>query len=265
MSQVPPGSPQGQSQQRPHGQAPGRPAQGQGHPPRQRPAGQPSGQQASTAQLAQAAGEGGVHGAVPRGRSRGGDGGGGGWLNFDILAYAKPVAWPVLLVGLLLIIGSRGCSNLASLNVKRANAKLNLAVTEFQAEKNEALDDIRDRLQDAEDREVRDSLQEDLRKAQDKWEDDEKKREKDEWKELRRSANRAAADANMARYWHEMVFVLGTVLLMGGLVVVGATGVGAERWIALIMIAIITFSIFVVGWAWSSTIDMPSMPRVSSL
>jgi hypothetical protein len=55
-------------------------------------------------------------------------------------------------------------------------------------------------------------------------------------------------------YWTEWVFVLGSILLMIGLILVGFTGVGAERIICLAMIAIITFSIYIGGIAWLASV-----------
>ena len=55
-------------------------------------------------------------------------------------------------------------------------------------------------------------------------------------------------------YWTEWIFVIGSILLMIGLILVGFTGVGPERIICLAMIAIITFSIYIGGVAWLSSV-----------
>ena len=55
----------------------------------------------------------------------------------------------------------------------------------------------------------------------------------------------------MSAYWRESVFVVGTILLAFGLFIVSWSAQGAERWISLVMLAIITFSIYVVGLAWN--------------
>ena len=47
-----------------------------------------------------------------------------------------------------------------------------------------------------------------------------------------------------------MLFVFGTIVLSFGLLIVSWTAQGAERWICLIMLAIITFSLYVGGIAW---------------
>ena len=60
----------------------------------------------------------------------------------------------------------------------------------------------------------------------------------------------------MVSYWHEWLFIIGSVVLALGLLTVAFTGKGPEQWISYIMIAIITFSIYVGGTAWiESTIS----------
>ncbi len=66
----------------------------------------------------------------------------------------------------------------------------------------------------------------------------------------KRATRDAVANQQASRYWSGLAFVFGTLLLSCGLLVVGFTGSGSERIICLIMLAIITFSIFVGGIAW---------------
>lgn len=79
---------------------------------------------------------------------------------------------------------------------------------------------------------------------------------------------RAAVDAGMAgyeskhavatdasyRFWslgRELFFLGGAILLVAGLLTNGLGGDGAEKWLCLIMLAIIVYSLFVGGAAWS--------------
>ena len=64
------------------------------------------------------------------------------------------------------------------------------------------------------------------------------------------AARDAAANYQMGAYWDEMFFVAGAVILAVGLLMVSSVAQGAERWVALSMIVIITFSLFVIGFAW---------------
>jgi hypothetical protein len=80
-------------------------------------------------------------------------------------------------------------------------------------------------------------------------------KETSDWKPAREAAMSAANHHRMWGYWHELLFIFGTVVLMLGLLTVAfATDQPAERRVAYIMIAIITFSIYVVGAAWIESI-----------
>lgn len=64
----------------------------------------------------------------------------------------------------------------------------------------------------------------------------------------------ATADAGY-RFWslgREFIFLFGAVVLVAGLATNGIGGNGAEKWLSLVMLAIIIYSVFVGGAAWSS-------------
>jgi hypothetical protein len=71
------------------------------------------------------------------------------------------------------------------------------------------------------------------------------------WHTLQINARDAEADAQSADYWHQWAFLIGTILLAFGLLVVGFNGVGAERWICLVILAILMFSVYVGGTVWT--------------
>ena len=116
-----------------------------------------------------------------------------------------PPKW-LLLIGLVLVIFSRGCDSIRSRGVARTSAKVAKAYNDDASEK--------------------------------------------KVKDLREDAQDAGINNVMWGYWTEWIFVLGSILLMIGLILVGFTGAGPERIICLAMIAIITFSIYIGGIAW---------------
>ena len=79
---------------------------------------------------------------------------------------------------------------------------------------------------------------------------DRKAKQDGEWRELEIAARMAAADHKINGYWREVFFVFAAVVLSLGLLVASWGAEGAERWITLMMLAIITFSLFVGGLAW---------------
>jgi hypothetical protein len=140
-------------------------------------------------------------------------------------------------VGLVLVVFTRGCDSLGARAVKRADAQYRLA--------RQRLDHRYDkRIEDAEGEELTD-LREERTEALEDIEEDEG-----------RHAQLASSKYDSKAYWYEWGFLLGSIVLVLGLLGVGYGGNGAERLVALIMLAIITFSIYVGGAAWMASIKL---------
>ncbi len=209
---------------------------------------------------------------------------------FPILALANNfVGKPLLLFGLLFAILGRGCDATSMRSVARADAHYYEPRVAFDLEwyskisavqqkldkKNAQIAESRDsvgigmpRAQGgpgmAEDEESRKrmtemqkekfGLEQELRKVRADHTAALAENENGPWKPLRESAMKASNEHRMSIYWHEWLFIFGTVVLVLGVLTLAFTGHGAERWIAYIMIAIITFSIYVGGVAWIGSI-----------
>ena len=64
------------------------------------------------------------------------------------------------------------------------------------------------------------------------------------------SAARDAGDRTAAwAYWHEMFFLLGTFLLVTGLVGIAYAFAGPQRWLAMILLGIVLLSIYGGGFS----------------
>ena len=78
--------------------------------------------------------------------------------------------------------------------------------------------------------------------------------------------NAADAGANhiMDSFFYQMGFILGTVMLSTGAVVVAFYGEGGERIVCWIVLSILTFSVFVGGMAWveSTTSSMANIMQM---
>ena len=179
--------------------------------------------------------------------------------SFDPLRHIQPYAHAVLLVGFLLVIASRGCDSIGNRYVARAKSQHSLAVNTFDDKWNYKLQDVRDDIDEERDEDKPD--QEVLKKLDDKQkkirEDRDKARDKlkkGHWNDLQIAARDAVANNAINGYWREMLFVFGTLTFVVGLITVGFRGEGAERTICLIMLAIITVSLYVVGVAWIGSV-----------
>ena len=193
------------------------------------------------------------------------------------------VGKPLLFVGLVLAILGRGCDATGSRSVSRSDAQYRQAKIAFQLDwdgkmsasqqkvekKNREINDLRKtqdkkgggdeffKQMDALQKE-RNALDEDLNKLRSDQVSEQLEKENKEWKAPRETALSAANHHRMWVYWYELLFIFGTILLVLGILTLAFTGQGAERWIAYIMIAIITFSIFVFGAAWIGSFGIDS-------
>ena len=165
---------------------------------------------------------------------------------------------PLMLVGLVLVLTSKGCDAVGQRYVARLQAKKTLAVNRFQDSYDAQRIEIENQLKGIREKENQSSADEaKLSRLADRLTELDKERNKKQ-QQLRRgkwrTADLAVRDAEDKRtvrsYWIEIVFVLGSVVLSVGLLAIGFTGDGAQRWVCLVMLAIITFSIFVGGTAW---------------
>ena len=165
----------------------------------------------------------------------------------------------MLAIGLILVLFSRGCDSIGKRAVSRAQGKAQMARSTFQDEWEESQMEIErkiEALQSKEEPSPEDSkliteyrkdlsnLREDQQKAQ-------KALERGTWRDLDIAARDAAASNQIGAYWREVFFVFATLILATGLLAVSWTAQGAERWVCLIMLAILTFSIYIAGAAWA--------------
>ena len=183
----------------------------------------------------------------------------------ELFGHAKVVGQPLMIVGLILVILARGCDSIHSRYVERVQAIAKVAEVQFddswESKKKAARKDLTS-MQNKKSRTAGDnqSIQQLSKKLTDINAEYAKKRNEltqGKWRQQTIAARDADASYKMWGWWRESIFVFGTLGLTIGLLAVGFSGSGAERWICLIMIAIITFSIYVGGLAWLARIPRP--------
>jgi hypothetical protein len=165
---------------------------------------------------------------------------------------------PLVAAGLVLVLLARGCDAVGQRGVRRAEMKVQAArdeladdyqttrlrleekIAEIQENKDAkaadeaALADLKTRLADLAARE----------------EKDRKKCERGPWRTLEVNARTAKTNQEINGYWREIFFVFASILLASGLLLVSWTAQGAERWVALVMLTILTISLYIGGAAW---------------
>jgi hypothetical protein len=177
--------------------------------------------------------------------------------NDPVLRYRGYVA---VLVGLVLVILARGCDSIGNRNVARRQAQVKLATADFNQKWDAKDRDISrkiDALRASEkpDPELMNKYVEQQTKLATQRAEERHRLEQDDWQDLRFDADNAAARNVTNAYWREWFFLFGAVILAVGLVVMSLTSPGPERWIAMVMLAIIVFSIFVIGSPWLTSIS----------
>ena len=218
-------------------------------------------------------------------------------IRFSLLAGR-----PMLAVGLVLVMFSRGCDTIGNRAVKRAQAKQDLAKTKFENKQEtarlkiqEKLNKIDDKaqqfrrkesrlneeiaaetdadrraglrteltnLQDARkaeaeaDKEERERLTKELSELTDEQQTEQRDFDNGEYRDYRIAAEEATANNSINGYWRQIFFVFSSLVLAVGLLTVSWTSRGAERWICLVMLAILTFSIYIAGTAWVPGLQM---------
>jgi hypothetical protein len=169
---------------------------------------------------------------------------------------------PMVALGLILVLLSRGCDAIGKRGVDRAEMQVKLARDSFDDEWQKKNSDIADQITAIKDaKEPKPDDAEKIRKLEEQRSNLEKDQakarkifESGKLRSLTIAARDAAANNQVNGYWREVFFVLASILLAIGLLAVGWTAQGAERWISLIMLAIITFSLYIGGTAWVSLV-----------
>lgn len=160
---------------------------------------------------------------------------------------------PLFVTGFILVLLTKGCDSLATRHVARIKAKSQVVESRFQDDwdrQRTAIEARRQKLLDKDnptpdERQKLNSLAEELEQLnEDKQEEMEGLRQ-GEWQDLSSAARDAEANNDMWAFWREGFFWFGTLVFSFGLMIVGFTGKGAYRWMCLIMLAIIVFSLYV--------------------
>ena len=162
-------------------------------------------------------------------------------------------------VGLVLVLLSKGCDSISRRSVDRAEAMAQKAVEQFnddvktkelaiQREIDEitARGEVKPRRPE-EDRRSEQTPNRSCRFLRQRSQGQRGRASGGSWKS---PPARPTANHKINGYWRELFFVFAAIVLSLGLLVVSWGAEGAERWITLMMLAIITFSLFVGGLAW---------------
>jgi hypothetical protein len=165
---------------------------------------------------------------------------------------------PMLAVGLILVVFTRGCDVIADRGVKSAQMKPQIAKDRFDDKWERKIADLDKQIQAIDDKKTKDPDDSEKKsKLQEQRKDVSKDRDKERTtfalntlRGLEIAARDADAGNRMWGLWRSIAFVIAAVVLAIGVLAVSWTAQGAERNVCLAIMAIITFSIYIVGIAW---------------
>lgn len=176
------------------------------------------------------------------------------WDGTRPLEIFRPLGFlgqPLLLAGLLLVVGARGCESIADRYAERVASRADVAAARFEAQwqlrqvrlEQQLRELNRPDLSPAEsNRQI--ALRAELQKINEQRQAELAALESGAWQELTIAAREARAATVMRGYWRSWVFWSGTLLLASGLSIIGFTGRGAERWMCLGMLGVVLYHLY---------------------
>ncbi len=172
---------------------------------------------------------------------------------------------PMVAIGLVLVLLSKGCDSISRRGVERAEAIAQRAPDQFddelkskQADIQRQIDEItaRGEIKPEEQKKKEQKKKEELTKSLNdlttRSAQDRKAKASGEWRVMDIASRTAKTDDKINGYWRELFFVFAAIVLSLGLLVLSWGAEGAERWVTLMMLAIITFSLFIGGSGWTA-------------
>jgi hypothetical protein len=179
----------------------------------------------------------------------------------DLARQARWIGRPLVAIGLLLALLSKGCDAINLRGATRATSVAQTTVEQFdedvRAKKLTMQNEIRNATErenvKPEDRKRADELRKEIAEYDAQSSKDRRAREAGEWHDLKSAAENAKRTFAVNGYWHEIFFVFAAVVLVAGLLIESWCADGAERWVGLVMLAIVTYALFAGGVSWLPT------------
>lgn len=156
--------------------------------------------------------------------------------DLDVAQLIRSVGRGLVVLGVLIVLMSRGCDSLGVRKVARLQALAATAESQFQRD----WDREKSRLKDA---------QQIVKLDIEKRAEEEKLRE-GKWEDYTIAAEDSESNNRMWAYWRHLGFLFGTMVLAVGLLFVTPTTEGPERWICLVMLTVILYSVYAGNSVW---------------
>lgn len=164
----------------------------------------------------------------------------------DLTSYGRWGGYGIVLLSLLAMVSMRGCASVAAKNETRLQQQLKFTRAEFDRPLHEKLKVLTSELaaidpNDTFSQDRRNDLNRELAKVTATHQEEKSAREAGEWANLQSDITAAAATSATIAFYTEFGFVFASVALLLGLFAVAVFGDPPQRWVSLIMIAILLY------------------------
>ncbi len=179
----------------------------------------------------------------------------------DVAQVIRSVGRALVVLGVLIVLMSRGCDSLGVRKVARLQAIAESAESDFQRSwdrEKARLEDERQSLQSRSDlnnveQQRLNNLPNEITELDNRKKTEQGIQRRTKWAGYQISAEDAESSNRMWGYWRLLGFLFGTMVLAVGLLFVTPTTEGPERWICLVMLTVILYSVYTSDSVWGGT------------
>ncbi|MDA1049694.1 MAG: DUF4339 domain-containing protein [Planctomycetota bacterium] len=181
--------------------------------------------------------------------------------DLDVPQLIRSVGRGLVVLGVLIVLMSRGCDSLGVRKAARLQALAEIAESEFQRSWDRAKSLLEDEqqslrkrsdLNNAEQQRLN-NLPEEMAKLDREKTAEQRDLRRGKWADYKIAAEDADANDRVWGYWRQLAFLFGTMVLAVGLLFVTPTTEGPERWICLVMLAVILYSVYASNSVWGGS------------
>ncbi len=148
----------------------------------------------------------------------------------------RSVGRGLVVFGVLVVLMSRGCDSLGERKIARLHALADSAEPAFQRDWDREKNRLKDPQAIAKLNSEKTKELESLRQGK--------------WADYQVAADESDSNNRMWAYWRHLGFLFGTMVLAVGLLFVTPTTEGPERWICLVMLTVILYSVYASNSVW---------------
>ncbi|MCA9120027.1 MAG: DUF4339 domain-containing protein [Planctomycetaceae bacterium] len=179
----------------------------------------------------------------------------------DMTQLIRSVGRGLVVFGVLIVLMSRGCDSLGVRKVARLQALAEIAESDFQRTWDRDKSLLEDELKSLRDRsnlnnveqQRLNNLPEQISKLDREKQEEQGTLRRGKWASYQIAAEDAGTNNRAWGYWRQIGFLFGTMTLAVGLLFVTPTTEGPERWICLVMLTVILYSVYASNSVWSVT------------